>query len=204
MPDCCIPVDGADGFRTVVTIAFADPSPQLPRIRAPASRIGQELRASVRSRPGVVLRYLYRRALHAVLAVFVATILVFALLQLVPGDPIRVMASPAAKQEDIERLRRKWGLDQPVPVQYVRWITRIVRGDLGESVRMRVPVSEVLWPRYVNTFRLTLLSHVHRDHCGGHDRSDRQHHSREHIRHREHGRRRQRFLRSSRSGSASC
>ena len=105
-----------------------------------------------------MLRYLYKRSLHAVLAAFVATILVFLLLQAVPGDPIRVMASPAAKQEDIERLRRKWGLDQPVPVQYVRWITRVARGDFGESVRMRVPVSEILWPRYVNTFRLTILS----------------------------------------------
>ena len=105
-----------------------------------------------------MLRYLYKRSLPAALAVFVASILVFALLQLVPGDPIRVMASPVAKQEDIERLRRKWGLDQPVPVQYVRWISRVVRGDLGQSVRMRVSVSEVLWPRYVNTLRLALLS----------------------------------------------
>ncbi len=105
-----------------------------------------------------MLQYLYKRSLHAVLATFVASILVFVLLHLVPGDPIRVMASPVAKQEDIERLRRKWGLDQPILVQYARWITRVVQGDFGESVRMRVPVADVLWPRYVNTFRLTILS----------------------------------------------
>jgi ABC-type dipeptide/oligopeptide/nickel transport system permease component len=105
-----------------------------------------------------LLNYLFKRSLHAVLAAFIASILVFSLLQLIPGDPIRVMATPATKQADIERLRAKWGLDQPLPLQYMRWLGRTIQGDLGDSVRMRVPVSEVLWPRYVNTLRLTVLS----------------------------------------------
>ena len=68
------------------------------------------------------------------------------------------MVTPAAKQADIERLRSKWGLDRPLPVQYVQWLGHAIQGDLGNSVRMRVPVSEVLWPRYINTLRLTMLS----------------------------------------------
>ena len=77
---------------------------------------------------------------------------------MIPGDPIRAMATPAATQEDIERLRVKWGFNQPPPVQYIRWLTRTIQGDLGDSVRMRVPISQVLWPRYLNTLRLTVLS----------------------------------------------
>jgi ABC-type dipeptide/oligopeptide/nickel transport system permease component len=107
-----------------------------------------------------LLRYLLERLLHTIAVLIVVSVAVFLLLHLVPGDPIRMMASPLARQEDIERLRARWGLDQPLPVQYFRWAGRVLQGDLGESVRMRVPVSEMLWPRYVNTVRLTLVSMV--------------------------------------------
>lgn len=103
-------------------------------------------------------QYLLQRALQAVGALFAASILVFLLLYLIPGDPIRVMASPQSRQEDIARLRARWGLDEPLPIQYISWARNVLTGDLGESVRMRVPVSEVLWPRYINTLRLTVAS----------------------------------------------
>ena len=105
-----------------------------------------------------MLSYIFKRSLYAVFSAFIATVLVFSLLKMIPGDPIRAMATPATKQEDIERLRVKWGFNQPLPVQYIRWLTRTIQGDLGDSVRMRVPVSQVLWPRYLNTLRLTVLS----------------------------------------------
>ncbi len=102
--------------------------------------------------------FLFQRFLQAVGALFAASIIVFLLLYLIPGDPIRVMASPQARQDDIERLRERWGLNEPLPVQYVNWARNTLSGDLGESVRMRIPVSSVLWPRYVNTLRLTAAS----------------------------------------------
>ena len=77
---------------------------------------------------------------------------------MIPGDPIRVLASPSTKQEDINRLRIKWGLDQPFYVQYTKWFRNIIKGDLGKSIRMRVPISEILWPRYFNTLKLTIVS----------------------------------------------
>jgi len=105
-----------------------------------------------------MVSFLYKRFLQAIGTLFAASIIVFLLLYLIPGDPIRVMASPQTRQVDIERLRVHWGLDEPLPVQYVNWMRNTLTGDLGESVRMRVPVSSILWPRYLNTLRLTVAS----------------------------------------------
>lgn len=102
--------------------------------------------------------FLFQRFLQAVGALFATSIVVFLLLYLIPGDPIRVMASPHARQDDIERLRERWGLNEPLPLQYFNWLRNTLRGDLGESVRMRILVSSILWPRYFNTLWLTTVS----------------------------------------------
>jgi ABC-type dipeptide/oligopeptide/nickel transport system permease component len=96
--------------------------------------------------------------LHAIPILFLVSVVVFMLLHLIPGDPIRVMASPTATKDSIARLRARWGLDQPLHVQYVRWLGRILRGDLGRSMRRDIPVGDMLWPRYLNTVRLTAVS----------------------------------------------
>lgn len=82
----------------------------------------------------------------------------FAILHAIPGDPIAVMAPADATQEDIERLRAEFGLDQPLPVQYVAYVTRAVQGDLGRSLRTRDPVLETLGRRLQFTVQLTLFS----------------------------------------------
>ena len=105
-----------------------------------------------------MLSYILGRFLHAIPVIWSVSIAIFLLLHLVPGDPIKVMASPTAMKEDVERLRARWGLDQPLPVQYVRWIGRVLKGDLGKSMRRKVPVSELIWPRFLNTVRLTVAS----------------------------------------------
>jgi ABC-type dipeptide/oligopeptide/nickel transport system permease component len=86
------------------------------------------------------------------------SITVFLLLHLAPGDPARMLASPTAKQEDIERIRERIGLNDPLPVQYLRWLGNALTGDLGESIRSGAPVTEVLPERLWNTVRLTLAS----------------------------------------------
>jgi peptide/nickel transport system permease protein len=90
-------------------------------------------------------RYIARRLLLLVPVLAGVSIIVFMVLHLSPGDPVEIMLGTQATQEDRDRLRADLGLDQPLHVQYVRWLGHVVRGDLGRSLWMRRPVlGEVL------------------------------------------------------------
>ncbi len=105
-----------------------------------------------------MLRYVLRRLIQAIPVVLLSTVFVFALLQIAPGDPVRMLASPTATEGDILRIRERLGLDEPLPVQYLTWLGNVVRLDFGESVRSGVPVSEMLPDRLMNTLQLTLAA----------------------------------------------
>lgn len=107
-----------------------------------------------------MLRYVLRRAVQAIPVVFLSTVFVFALLQIAPGDPVRMLASPTATEGDILRIRERLGLDEPLPVQYMTWLANVVRLDFGESVRSGVPVGELLPGRLSNTLQLTLAAMI--------------------------------------------
>src|SRR6266851_6701970 len=95
-------------------------------------------------------------AQRLVLVVFVllgVSILVFAVTRLTPGDPARVMLGPRATEDQVAQLRTAYGLDQPLYVQYVTWLGRVVRGDLGESIQLHRPVLNEV----VERFRATLI-----------------------------------------------
>lgn len=89
-------------------------------------------------------RYLTRRLILTVPVLLFVTIIVFSLINLIPGDPALVMAGGEAGKEAVEALRRQMGLDRPMAVRYVLWLGRMVRGDLGRSVRDGRPVLDVL------------------------------------------------------------
>ncbi len=103
-------------------------------------------------------RYLVHRFLQMGLVVFVATIIVFSLLHFAPGDPILALRVPGMTEEDLAKLYNKYGLDQPLPVQYIRWLGLLLRGDLGRSILTFKPVNELILRRYLNTVTLTLLA----------------------------------------------
>ncbi len=84
--------------------------------------------------------YVLRRLLIAIPSLLLASIIVFALPRLIPGDVVQLMLEEKAYGKDLAELRAKLGLDRPMPVQYVDWMGRIVRGDLGESLWTRRPV----------------------------------------------------------------
>ncbi len=86
------------------------------------------------------------------------TLVSFSLLHLVPGDPAEVLGGQEATKEDIERIRRDYGLDQPLVVQYLRFVGNAARGDLGVSIQSRHPVRELLLQRLAFTLQLSLLS----------------------------------------------
>ena len=88
--------------------------------------------------------YLARRLLALVPVALVVATVAFVLMHLAPGDPASVIAGPDASADDVQKISRQLGLDAPLPVQLVRWYGRLVRGDLGQSIFLRKPVTEAI------------------------------------------------------------
>jgi len=86
------------------------------------------------------------------------TVVVFALIRLVPGDPARLVLGLQASEEEVQRLRVQLGLDQPLPVQYARFLGRLVQGDLGRSVVTGEPVTREIAARLPATVQLAVAS----------------------------------------------
>ncbi len=105
-----------------------------------------------------MIQYTVRRLVLAVPTLFGVTLLVFGILRMLPGDPAQAMAGVHATEEYVARLRRQLGLDQPVYVQYGRFMAGLLRGDLGTSIRTGLPVWEEVWSRLIPTLELTLVS----------------------------------------------
>lgn len=98
--------------------------------------------------------YLIRRILQSILTLFLITILAFSLMHLAPGGPIQIMIAPGLSPEAIQQQIKNLGLDDPVPVQYIRWLGDLVRGDLGHTFKSNLPVSQLIWPTIGNTLVL--------------------------------------------------
>jgi ABC-type dipeptide/oligopeptide/nickel transport system permease component len=105
-----------------------------------------------------MLRYLVRRLLLTIPVLLGVATLVFALIHLVPGDPAQSMLGDTAPAEDVQRLRTRLGLDDPLHVQYGRFLSGIVRGDLGTSFRYGTPVTQEIRSRLLRTLQLALAA----------------------------------------------
>jgi ABC-type dipeptide/oligopeptide/nickel transport system permease component len=103
-------------------------------------------------------RYLVRRLLMTVPVLLGVATLVFALIHLVPGDPAQAMLGDSASPEDVTRLRRSLGLDEPLLVQYKSFLGGLVRGDLGTSFRYGTPVTKEIGSRLGRTAQLALAA----------------------------------------------
>ena len=102
--------------------------------------------------------YLLRRITSLVSILIVVGVVVFFLVRLVPGDPTAALLGDQATVEQITALRARLGLDHPLPVQFAAWIGSIVRGDLGDSTYMRIPVVSAVTQRIEPTAMLALLA----------------------------------------------
>ena len=100
--------------------------------------------------------YIVRRLLFGIPTLLGVTIIVFSLLHLSPGDPVSAMVPADAPQELVDMIKRQMGLDQPLPVQYWRWLRRVVQGDLGNSLATRRPVLGEIRGALGNTFVLAV------------------------------------------------
>ena len=100
-------------------------------------------------------RYLARRRLLLVPVLAGVSVVVFLVLHLSPGDPAEIMLGSQATQEDLARLRADLGLTEPLPVQYLRWLGHVLRGDLGRSIWTKRPVLREVLDRFRATLVLT-------------------------------------------------
>ena len=104
-----------------------------------------------------MLSMVLKRLLIAVPSLIGVVIVTFLLTRALPGDPAAYFAGPAATKEAIEQIRGKLGLDKPLPVQFVRYVGDLARGDLGQSLTTGQPVATEILTRLPASAELTLL-----------------------------------------------
>lgn len=104
--------------------------------------------------------YIARRLLLTIPTLIGVSFLVFSMIRLVPGDPAIAIAGVHATKEFVEEIREEFGLDKPLYVQYFRFMSRLLRGDLGISTRTRRPVLQEIWDRFPNTVELSVASMI--------------------------------------------
>jgi ABC-type dipeptide/oligopeptide/nickel transport system permease component len=105
-----------------------------------------------------VSTYVIRRLLQAVPVLVLASIAVFLVIHLVPGDPALLLAGPDATPEVVAAVRRDMGLDAPLPVQYALWMGHVLQGDLGRSYISRLPVTQLIRNALPATIELALAA----------------------------------------------
>ncbi len=103
--------------------------------------------------------YVVRRLMQAVILLFIVSVLTFLLIHSAPGGPA-LLANPDLSREQIQQMTEQLGLDDPLPVQYARWLRNVLRGDFGNSYNTVQPVTRLIAERLPNTVMLTGLALV--------------------------------------------
>lgn len=98
--------------------------------------------------------FIIRRVLQSILVLFLITLVTFGLIHLAPGGPFQMMLAPGLSPEALAIQARNLGLDQHVHIQYWRWLTGLLQGDLGHTFKNHLPVGQILWPTVGNTIKL--------------------------------------------------
>ena len=103
-----------------------------------------------------MLFYILRRVLYAIPIALGVSIVCFSLVYIGPGDPLSTLLPAEASQEIVDRMMAEYGLDKPLPIQYLNWLGRLVVGDLGMSIQTSRPVAVDLFPALVNSVILAV------------------------------------------------
>jgi peptide/nickel transport system permease protein len=102
--------------------------------------------------------YIMKRLVSMIPVLILVSVAIFSLIHLTPGDPVVAMLGEEATPQARDQLRRALGLDQPLPLQYVNWVTHVLSGDLGRSIRTNQPVSQAITERLPITIELAVLA----------------------------------------------
>lgn len=103
-------------------------------------------------------RVMIERLISLIPIVLGVTIVVFSIMHFAPGCPAQLMLGDLAPRSAVVELRERWGLDDPIPIQYFRWLSRIIRGDFGRSIGTGQSVLEMVWQRVPATLELTIAA----------------------------------------------
>ncbi|MGB3492841.1 MAG: ABC transporter permease [Elainellaceae cyanobacterium] len=105
--------------------------------------------------------YLLRRILISIPTLLAISLVIFLILALAPGDPLSELASnPSISEAVRENIRRSFGLDQPLPIRYVKWLGALLQGDLGYSFNSRSPVADLIWQRLPTTLAVVGVAYL--------------------------------------------
>ncbi|MCS7175464.1 ABC transporter permease [Pseudothermotoga sp.] len=107
-----------------------------------------------------MLQYIVRRLIFSVPVIIGVTLITFILLNVVPGDPVLEMVGKYADPETIQQIREQLGLNDPLVVQYIRFLFNLLRGDLGRSFKTNLPVSKMIADTFPTTLKLALSSYL--------------------------------------------
>lgn len=131
------------------------PSPHPSPPCLPVGRLGGEGKGEGKEE---MARYILKRIFMLIPVLIGVSLVSFSLLHMVPGDPAVLLAGEDANPDFIKALRKEYGLDKPLYVQYFHFISHVVRGDFGISIRNREPVIKLLKERFLFTIQLSFLS----------------------------------------------
>lgn len=107
-----------------------------------------------------MVAFIVRRLIQTIFVLFLVSVMVFSLLQIIPGDPATIMLGTEASPGQIEDLRHELWLDQPIPAQYFHWLTNLLQGNLGDSVLYHESVASLIATRIPITVHLGLVALV--------------------------------------------
>ncbi|MDL2324326.1 ABC transporter permease [Ruminococcaceae bacterium OttesenSCG-928-A16] len=107
-----------------------------------------------------VMRFILKRLGMTLVILFCVSIIAFGLIRIAPGNPAMLVLPDGAPEEAIRAMEVKLGLDQPLPVQYFRYIGGVLKGDLGTSIIYKIPVKDLIFQRLPVTFQLTVITMV--------------------------------------------
>ncbi|MFN3688067.1 ABC transporter permease [Salinarimonas sp.] len=105
-----------------------------------------------------MLQLIGKRLIQLVPTLFFVSVLIFSLQHLLPGDPALVMAGEERDPVVIQQIREQYGLDRPLPMQYLTWMGNVLSGDLGQSMRIRVPVLDLILEKLPVTLHLAIMA----------------------------------------------
>lgn len=107
-----------------------------------------------------MLNFTLKRLVGLAVILLALSVMVFLLVKIAPGDPVRIMLGETASAEQVAHLTRLYGLDRPLPEQYFLWLTQAVQGDLGVSIRRQLPVTDLIGQRMGATIELGIAALV--------------------------------------------
>ena len=105
-------------------------------------------------------KYMSKRIIQAIGVVFCISLITFFVLNIVPGNPVRIMLGEYANEETIARVTAQMGLDKPIPIQYFNWLKNMLMGDFGVSYFQNKPVIDILTTSFTVTAKLAGIAYV--------------------------------------------